>query len=717
MKFYRIRSSVIIRLTLSLAILCLILGRGSRMSAHNPGFTQSAPTLAAPSITIDGTIDTGGAETEWGTASQLDLLPNNCADIIADTGAPFNLYSLNDGANLYLAFDITDTTPNSQDALFLFLDPNHDGGATLGVGDRALHLTFSNTAANNTVPDFEHYQVAVAGAWPTPVSGLPAGADAKYSRLPAPDNKWLVEIKIPLAFFPTAAGGTMGAAFIYLNKASVEDCDLDQNPDDFYAMSPPVLPAPNQFLPLVNQVTNPSLWGDLNLGQPIPTVAFKSPICCYSPDIIFDPATQPFSAGETITINARVHNLHLTATAQHVNVEIKAHGFGTGGNPIPTTPPLTEVGSIPPSPGSNLSNSVTWVAEPGHGCIIAEIKAPTAGNPLYTIAGGLHAAQHNIDVECIPQGLRKEFRFLAYNPDEARELPIRLAVQKLLPPELEGLKFELRQPDRPLRPKEEWTAQLLVDVPSNLPITDVPRSQSRVPATAGGTAVPPLRERSGTDPVLVKVNGGDRIHLTASGEVDLDGRGPIPETGPGGRDVTKELGDNRRFLLANKSAAKFGGALIGSFNNFKTSFVIGTDMTLTAPPEVQGLWLAVNDIDGGYGDNTGDGFDVEIATLPPLLPAVILKTAAPASQVTLPQLNIAAVSSARVTAGRNLSYNLLTNYGGVTYQFLVVDGEHHGIGGLFNIPWWIIFLLLLLLLLAVLFFVWIYRRKHRLQAE
>jgi hypothetical protein len=53
-----------------------------------------------------------------------------------------------DATNLYLAFDIPDTSASNQDALFLFFDPNHSDGGALGVGDRALRLIFSNTAAS-----------------------------------------------------------------------------------------------------------------------------------------------------------------------------------------------------------------------------------------------------------------------------------------------------------------------------------------------------------------------------------------------------------------------------------------------------------------------------------------------------------------------------------------------------------------------------------------
>jgi hypothetical protein len=226
--------------------------------------------------------------------------------------------------------------------------------------------------------------------------------------------------------------------------------------------------------------------------------------------------------------------------------------------------------------------------------------------------------------------------------------------------------------------------------------------------------VPPLRERTGTEPIAVAVKPGDRLHLTASGEVDIDGGGPLPAVGPEGKDFSKESETNeqRRFLLSGESAGRFAGALIGSFDAFKSSFVAGSEITLTAPQGAERLWLAVNDLDGGYADNSGRGFDVEVATLPSLRAPATAPRAAQAAAVTLPQVNITATTSARVTVGQAV-YNLLTNHGGATYQFMIVDAQGHGGVGPFGLSWRLIYLLLLLLLIVLLLIVWLIRRKSR----
>jgi hypothetical protein len=98
--------------------------------------------------------------------------------------------------------------------------------------------------------------------------------------------------------------------------------------------------------------------------------------------------------------------------------------------------------------------------------------------------------------------------------------------------------------------------------------------------------------------------------------VDIDGRGRLLSVGPEGRDFSRKLKGKGRFLLSGKAAGRFAGALIGSFDAFKSSFVVGAEITITVPDGAEKLWLAINDLDGGYGDNRGRGFEVELATLP-----------------------------------------------------------------------------------------------------
>jgi hypothetical protein len=658
---------------LYLTVLWLVLGSSNLLHAHS-GAPLAAPTQVSSSITLDGTIDSVGTETVWGAGVTAAQVANNCSEFNGTSPAPpLTVYALNDGANPFLAFDVPDSTADANDRLFLFFDPNHSAGSTPAAGDQALQLVFDNLAANNVVPTAQHYSGTGTG-WSAGTAGLPIGVQATYRRDATGPGRWQLELTFPFT------GPTVGVAVLYLNAtgAAAEDCNGDGIIDDFYARFPSRLTVVSA-MSLPTGIANPGVWGDLNFGPQPPTVSFQPPLCCSSADINFTPSIQPFTAGVPVDIQARVHNLHATSVANNVNVEIRVHNFGTGGGGTVVFSDSTVIPAIAPSSNSS-SSPVTWSSPPAglHGCIRAEIKPPTVSQ--YFIAGGNTVAQENIDVACIPKGQRRAFRFIAFNPQPKERAKIILAKEELLPPGLDGLKFALQQPDRPLRPQEEVPVRLMVTASPNLPVTQVPKQTVSLLPTAGGTAVPPLRKRTGTDPVSMAVRSGERMHLTAFGRVDIDGRGRLPSVGPEGRDFSRNLRGKRCFLLSGKAAGRFAGALIGSFDAFKSSFVVGSEITITVPDGAEKLWVAVNDIDGGYAHNRGRRFAVERATLPGL-PLQAIR--APTTQVVkgdpvvLPQVNITATSTARVVVGQHV-YNLLTNHGGVTYQFLVTD---HGAVG------------------------------------
>jgi hypothetical protein len=691
-----------------LVILLTALGNFVPMYAHNgPGV--SAPTNVPGTITLDGTI-TFPAENVWGAGVPIDTLPNDCAEFDGMSPAPpVTFYALNDGVNLYLAFDIPDTSANPNDALFLAFDPNHSADAAPAAGDRAFLFTFADNTANNITPGVTTWS---GPGWGTTGATLPADVLAKYRRITTGGGKWQIEMRFPFA-------STVGFSFLYINKAPGNDCDEDGIDDDFYANYPTTL----TFPPTVNLPSTyppPSSWGDLSFGPQPPTVGFAGSTCCYSPAITFSPSTQPFAPGVPVNINATVHNFHATSTANNVNVEIRVHKFGTGAGVVAPFPLSNQVASIAPG-GDGSGTPVTWPTPPAglHGCIRAEIKPPTVSQ--YFIAGGAGQVQHNIDVAEMESGAKEALNFMTFNPDPQKAVKIRLAKRVLLPDGFKGLTFELKQPDRELRAQEEFPVQLIVTAAADTPLTRLPTQKVQVPPTAGGAGLSPgadgalpARERSGTEAVSIPVKPGDRLHLKASGEVDLDGGGAIPASGPDGQDVSKSIGQ-RSFLLRGEFGSQYGGALLGSFDNFASSFVVGSEGTVTVPNEVKDLKLAVNDLYGGFADNSGKGFEVVASTLPAFTEAspagAAAKPETAAAKITLPQVNITATSTTRLTVGQ-ASYNLLTNHGGVTYQFLVVAGGHSDGGYLFGLSKTACYaLLLLLIILLILILIWIRARK------
>lgn len=138
-----------------------------------------------------------------------------------------------------------------------------------------------------------------------------------------------------------------------------------------------------------------------------------------------------------------------------------------------------------------------------------------------------------------------------------------------------------------------------------------------IPPTAGGRR---LSEPSGGPPVYVRVRSGSTL-LIANYEfdendvqyVDLDGReGDFPPNGPEGLALPLSRQFGARSVLA---AGAPPGALVGSFDNFRTSFTVGSGVQVRVPRDASFLALAINDRNGSYGDNGGSGFRVKVTSL------------------------------------------------------------------------------------------------------
>jgi hypothetical protein len=154
-----------------------------------------------------------------------------------------------------------------------------------------------------------------------------------------------------------------------------------------------------------------------------------------------------------------------------------------------------------------------------------------------------------------------------------------------------------------------------------------------VPPRAGGQALP---KSSGLPPVVIGVKPGMMVTTVAGGLVTLR-----PKTTPNGPDGfgLRRTGDdvvaptNVPYLLDAKGAfspTENIGALVGSFDKFQTSFVVGSSRTFMVPEKATQLFLAVNDQSGAYNDNGGRGFRVAVILTPPqFLPTRI---AAPGNQ-------------------------------------------------------------------------------------
>jgi hypothetical protein len=136
--------------------------------------------------------------------------------------------------------------------------------------------------------------------------------------------------------------------------------------------------------------------------------------------------------------------------------------------------------------------------------------------------------------------------------------------------------------------------------------------------------------QSGHPAVKVPVKPGSVLSVVATGAIKVsaehqpngpegfvEGRQTPPPTDPTGKQPPGSAGE---FLMSRKSSfvpAEHVGALIGSFDGFKTAFVIAGARTFVVPDKAKTLLLAVNDRIGAFTDNSGKGFEITLLSTPP----------------------------------------------------------------------------------------------------
>jgi hypothetical protein len=111
----------------------------------------------------------------------------------------------------------------------------------------------------------------------------------------------------------------------------------------------------------------------------------------------------------------------------------------------------------------------------------------------------------------------------------------------------------------------------------------------------------------------IPVRPGGVVTVIAFGEVDLDGPdGSLPPTSATGMVIPEEPAPTaavgrQTFLLQRGyyTPKQYAGALIGSFDGFEHSFVIGRNTSIVVPQGAETLSVAVNGVLGAYRAMTG----------------------------------------------------------------------------------------------------------------
>lgn len=268
----------------------------------------------------------------------------------------------------------------------------------------------------------------------------------------------------------------------------------------------------------------------------------------------------------------------------------------------------------------------------GHQCMLAEALFADDPNP------GNNTMQVNMDFVGVPgtRSLRSFFTlgwagFSKYDPIIGKDMFLQVVRKNMNP--VAGWEYQLEGVES-LR-EDVFVAKLKGEqsLPVELALTAPPvgilgkplKENLMVPPKAGGRHEN-VRMPSGEPPVYVKVESGSTLLIANyyfsendPQQVDLDGEGNLlPANGPTG------LSSSYLEKFLQKVGEKFGlllvphaplGALVGSFDNFRTGFLVAEGVQVKAPEGAKYLALGINGLAGLYNDNTGTGFRVKVTQL------------------------------------------------------------------------------------------------------
>ena len=179
-----------------------------------------------PTPTIDGVIGSG----EWVTASNV-------------TFNQTTVYVMQNGLELYIAFNISDNTENSQDTCIIFFDVEHDRSSELQADDLELMVSRDGNLTEFKTswfgpPQNKYFWTA------TVVSGWTAEVNSS-------NNLWQVEYNFTYSKINVTAGSTniLGVEFLSYDLASLKSYMWPHTTDLLFNFKPNLWGnmTPNEF--------------------------------------------------------------------------------------------------------------------------------------------------------------------------------------------------------------------------------------------------------------------------------------------------------------------------------------------------------------------------------------------------------------------------------------------------------------------------------------
>ena len=544
---------------------------------------------------------------------------------LMEDGAPLpaaDLRGVYNADNVYLYMEVEDNAFNEEDAVVIALNPDNANG-----NYRRIHIfpclpsagcAASGTGQHATIQYWTGTPGGPGGqafAWTE--QPLPVGLIASTGTSTAgPTRKWSIEVAIPRAAFglvdtnyfglfvdvisadPDA--GVAGVATQYTWPTGQFIGGADEN-DVLSDLETGTLPA--------------SAWGNATLST-----AFGNGVSVYADEIgsnhPTDDSQMILGDGNTFHASA-INNSSSGGTlveAKSVTATFKIANFGLpnawanvpppGGNPVgPVNIPAAGAHRYETGIWNLTPQEITDYTANLHQCIRVDLSS---SDPSTVIVNG--SAQRNMDFVTANSPIQAMATIGGKRSERGGDYLLTESFSNFDPNLTWQTRIKGAEPIGPARyivkarPGQDLPLGIMVDTNKELRL---PSQDIRI---APGTGSPKQPAQ------IVEVRGGDLITLIAEGGIEIDGH----KIGADGLSPTqlRQMKVNPRDGKFRDGTGDLTGALIGSFDGFQTTFVVGNAATLKVPAGAKELSLAINDVESGYATQKGEGLGVQIIATP-----------------------------------------------------------------------------------------------------
>lgn len=570
-------------------------------------FPRTTQTIVVDGTTADLNFTDGRMEAAWADGFDYEL----------EQGSPKPDGTLRGVATedaFYLAVKFNgDPAYDGNDAALLLINPTGAAGNYHRIIVEPCGPTGAGCPGGggvNLAPTVQYQTGTLSGgsvAWSLPVqNSLPGGIEVKASNVPGgTNNSWAIEMRIPKAALGGFNDNWMGLLVNgIVADLNAETATLYSWPEHSYITGE---------IDAVGGTGYPQVakWGVATLstafGNGVSPSYYEFGSNQANPSQIA--LNQPNSFHAWVINNQSSGGQLVAAADVKASFQIANFGIGDDWPDVPVAGNPTAPVTIPAA-GAHLFETGLWTlngTQQGqyspphdHQCVRLTL---TSTNPDTVILQP--TLQKNMDFVTINSPFRSTATLSigGFEKDMSRDNPRFVLREEFLNLDPE-LRWDTRLGGADPTAARMWTATIKDGTSRRLDVLVNPDERLTLPSRRA--AIKPGSPR----PVDVEVEPGSLVTLIVDGSVKL---GPV-EVGGGGISVgqarSADINLGRRELPQGRSDRI--GAVLGSFDGFKTSFVIGNGVSLQVPAGASVLSMMINDTDTGYAMQGGDGFSVQV---------------------------------------------------------------------------------------------------------